>query len=161
MGVEKNISDLIFSLITRYAPHYWEERSVQITWNFPSLNSNISKELSSRSFDEIDAGTISRAICGGIEQYLHQFPKNTISPSNMSSNPRVAGLREEDTRQITTFIMDNFLKEYYQTHISNTYGLKIPDILRDINHEISLRDYPPDSSTPSQRDLSGISPSSR
>ena len=161
MAVEKNISDLIFSLITRYAPHYWEAQSVQIEWDFPSLTSNISRELSSRSFDEIDAGTISRAICSGIEQYLHKFPQNTITPSNMSSNPKVAGLREEDTRQITTFIMNDFLLEYYQTHIFNKYEQQIPDLLRKINHEISLRNYPSDSNTPSQRDLSGVPPSSR
>ena len=161
MGQEKDISDLIFSLITKHAPHYWEDQSVQIKWDFESLVSNISRELSSRSFDEIDAGTISRAIHCGIDQYLNKFSQDTISPSNMSSNPRVSGLREENTRQITNFIMDDFFPEYYKTHIFNKYGSKIPDLLREINHEISLRNYPPDSSTPSQQDLLGIPPSSR
>ena len=161
MGKEKNISDLIFSLITKHAPHYWEDQSVQIKWDFVSLTSDISRELSSRSFNEIDARTISNSICSGIEQYLHQFSQNTITPSNMSSNPSVAGLREEDTRQITTFIMNDFFPEYYQIHLFNRYGQQIPDILREINHEVSLRDYPPGSSIPSQRDFSGVPPSSQ
>jgi len=147
MEQEKDISDLIFLLITKHAPHYWDDQSFQIKWDFPSLTSNISGELGSRSFGQIDARTIANSISCGIDQYLHKFPQETISPSNMSSNPRVAGLRKEDTRQITNFIMDKFFPEYYKTYIINKYGLKIPDLLKEINHEISLRDYPSGSST--------------
>ena len=152
--------DLVFCLITKYAPHYWEEPFFQKKWDFEVLHGDFSEELSLGGFDSIDTRAISSNLVSALRIYLIQFHKDVGSPGE-TPNPRFVGLREEEARFVANGLVTEILKNDYMSRIYNVYWTNILSLREKLSQEIGQKRYPPSSRTISQQDLLGLPPSFR
>lgn len=136
------ISNLVFLLITKHIPNYWDEPPFQKQYNFELFSRNVSEELQSVEFLEVDADAISNNLSLAVQNHLCLFPDPVISPSELSANPKNTGLRKEDLEKITDFSMKFLLDNGYQTSLMQKYKDKILSLLDKLNQDIRARQYP-------------------
>jgi len=156
---EELFSELFFYLLTKHAPHYWE--GPPMYWNKKKLISMISTELVSVDYDVLDADIVAFNISQALYTYILGFPSFSKGPEDMSPNPRLNGLREEDSRFVAESIFREVIPSYYKDRLLGKYESQTRDLLEKLRIEVDALDYPKSTRTLSQRDLLEYPPSSQ
>lgn len=162
---EEQFSDLFFYLLTKHASHYWKDQPVIdgsfMRWDKETLVRVISTELSSGGYGVLDADTVAFNLSQALDTYLCRFSSFSKGPSDTSHNPRLNGLREEDSRFVARSIFREIIPQDYKDYLLGKYESQTRDLLEKLRIEVDDLNYPKSTTTLSQQDLLEFPPSSR
>lgn len=135
----EELKDFISELIFKHTPYYWEEPPFQKNWDFRLIEKNVFGYLTSEGIQDVDATAVSRLFRVAIEDYLHDFSEIGSSLGSMRANPRIMGLRKEESYKVAESLM-GLLSSDYQTQFLTMYGKILSPMYRILQKENEARD---------------------